>query len=161
MSKFYSFQFEKVTLTPMNLTSDNAKVEYKMMAKYVFCLFVKVAWSASGSLLGNPLMFSIAITKPALLNIQHATNLVRKVLFWSSGVGFSGTSFTSSFVIARVTVSLNAESTSSCGLTVSTTAGESSPDFLDLTEGRASSLSLPLVPQDTCEREISTTSVTG
>lgn len=43
VNKTIQTKVQNITLTPMNLTSDKAKVEYKMMAKYVFCLFVKVA----------------------------------------------------------------------------------------------------------------------
>ena len=60
----------------------------------------------------TPLTLSMAKARPALVTIHIATSLVRKVLFSSSMVGFSRTSFISILVIARVTVSLKFASTS-------------------------------------------------
>ena len=78
---------------------------------------------------------------------------MRNVLFSSSIVGFSISSFVSSFVSARVTVSLKVSSRSSFFRVVSsTTAVSASFAFFDETEGSASALSEPLVPQDTSWR---------
>ena len=143
---------ENQTRTPMKRINDRANVAYRITPKYVLCFFCNATSSAVGSLLGIPVMLSMAMANPALVSIQMDTRRVRKVLFWSSVVGFSGISFLTTFVIARVTVSLNAASTSACsGVWSSTTACSAPLDFVEETEGRGSALSEPLVPQDTCE----------
>jgi hypothetical protein len=66
----------------MNLTILKPKVEYKMTAKYKFCLVLNSVSSAFGfAVSGSPLIFSIAMAKAALLSIQTETSLVRNVLF--------------------------------------------------------------------------------
>ena len=137
--------------TPVNRTAVSPNVEYKIMAKYIFCLVCssEASWMASATEV-RPLIFSIATANPAFVSIQNATSRVRKVLFWSSIVGFSMASLTSILVTARVTVSLNAASTSSWIRWVSSTTGASASLLFDEeTDGSASALSLPLVPQET------------
>lgn len=92
---------------------------------------------------------------------------VRNVLFWSSIDGSSTSSTSSKCATARITVALNVRSMSriaarqnqdregkmerdvpswtfSCTSTVA-----SFPSFFEVAEGRASTLSLPLVPHET------------